>query len=83
MSDKVRYGFDVSAAIPKDIQPADLIVNGVEYWPVVRCKDCKRGKWKVSGLDNKTKGYRCAIHAVLGVDFGDNGYCSYGERKEK
>lgn len=50
---------------------------------VVRCKDCKRGGWRVSELDNKTKGYRCAIHAVLGFDFGDNGYCSYGERKEK
>lgn len=48
---------------------------------VVRCKDCKRGGWRLSGLDNKTKGYRCAIHAVLGFDFGDNGYCSYGERE--
>lgn len=49
---------------------------------VVRCKDCKYGKWKISELDNKTKGYECAIHAVFENDFGDNGYCSYGERKD-
>ena len=49
---------------------------------LVRCKDCKYGKWKISELDNKTKGYECAIHAVFENDFGDNGYCSYGERKD-
>ena len=38
---------------------------------LVRCKDCKYGKWKISELDNKTKGYECAIHAVFENDFGD------------
>lgn len=50
---------------------------------VVRCKDCKYGTWKISKLDNKTKVYECAIHAVFENDFGDNGYCSFGERKEQ
>lgn len=49
---------------------------------VVRCRECKYGKWKISELDNKTKGYECAIHAVFENDFGDNGYCSYGERED-
>ena len=59
----------------KDVPSADVV-------KVVRCKDCKYGKWKISELDNKTKGYECAIHAVFENDFGDNGYCSYGERKD-
>ena len=66
----------IAEMILADVPSADVV-------EVVRCKDCKYGEWKVSELDNKTKGYRCAIHAVLGFDFGDNGYCSYGERKEK
>ena len=68
---------ETNAKIMLDAVPSADVVE------VVRCKDCKRGEWRVSGLDNKTKGYRCAIHAVLGFDFGDNGYCSYGERKEQ
>lgn len=79
MSDKVRYGFDVSAAIPKDIQPADLIVNGVEYLPVVRCKDCKHHE---ELLNNNDENVLCWVHDIDVIVDG-NGYCSYGERKEK
>lgn len=57
------------------VPPADVA-------EVVRCKDCKHGGWRVSELDNKTKAYECAFHAVFENDFGDNGYCSYGERQD-
>ena len=75
MRDKVRYGFDVSAAIPKDIQPADLIVNGVEYWPVVRCKDCKYYRLRDKG-DVCTRPDGGLWHISTDT------YCSYGVRKE-
>lgn len=64
----------IAEMILADVPNADVV-------EVVRCKDCKYGKWKISELDNKTKGYECAIHAVFENDFGDNGYCSYAERK--
>lgn len=67
---------EVKARIMLDAVPSADVVE------VVRCKDCKYGEWKVSELDNKTKGYKCIIHAGLGIDFGDNGYCSYGKRKD-
>ena len=84
---EVIYELDAFDHVPQAL--IDRIKRDFDTLPtadvveVVRCKDCKRGEWRVSGLDNKTKGYRCAIHAVLGFDFGDNGYCSYGERKEQ
>ena len=65
----------IAEMILADVPSADVV-------EVVRCKDCKYGEWKVSELDNKTKGYKCIIHAGLGIDFGDNGYCSYGKRKD-
>lgn len=80
MSDYIKRE-DVLQAIVGLLNVTEQI-DSADVVEVVRCKDCKRGGWRVSGLDNKTKGYRCAIHAVLGFDFGDNGYCSYGKRKE-
>ena len=68
MSEKVRYGFDVTVAMPKDIQPSHLVVNDIEYWPIVRCKDCVK---RHNG---------CPMQVWCGPD--DNDFCSKGERYE-
>lgn len=73
MSEKVRYGFDVTSAMPKDIQPAHLVVNGIEYWPIVQCKGCKYWSEYMQGLGTCDK---------LKTDINEHAFCSYGERKE-
>ena len=48
--------------------PAKITIEGREYIPVVRCKDCK---W--------WNGEQCLARKIEVVDVYD--YCSYGERK--
>ena len=84
MSEYIKREDAIKALTDCPVQYVSRICNvpSADVVEVVRCKDCKYGEWKVSELDNKTKGYKCIIHAGLGIDFGDNGYCSYGKRKD-
>lgn len=52
------------------------IIKGTDLVPVVRCKDCKHSEhWY---RDKR----RCFLWAEDGIDVFDDGFCSYGERKE-
>ena len=73
--------FDVSGTARLHVGDIDIIprVDAVE---VVRCKDCKH-------YDNSEGIYWCHLNSRFypgGIDwhsFPEEGYCSYGERKDK
>ena len=46
----------------------------IEYTPVVRCKDCRH-------MEKSQYGRYCQIWGMYN-GHGDDGFCSYGERKE-
>lgn len=94
MSDKVLYGFDITAAIPQNVQPAYLVCNGVDYLPVVHCRDCRywRPDTRPEGsLDERADGLwgignLCIKHLpsdqLEAIEFNPDDYCKYGKRKE-
>lgn len=50
---------------------------------VVRCKDCKY-RYSYDGFDrNRQETYEANDCWRLHEDFGDDGFCSYGERREQ
>lgn len=57
------------------IASAREIIEGMPE-AVVRCKDCKHSQaWYRDKL-------RCFMWSETGIDVFEDGYCSYGERKE-
>lgn len=71
MSEYIKYGFDVSAIIPKDKEPAVLMCNGTEYLPMIKCKECKHWSEYMAGI---------GVCDKLKTDTGEEVFCSYGEK---
>jgi hypothetical protein len=56
--------------------------NKADFVEVVRCKDCKhRYSYEVFDRDRQ-ENYECRGCHILHEDFGENGFCSYGERRD-
>ena len=55
--------------------------NKADFVEVVHCRDCKhRYSYEVFDRDRK-ENFECRGCHILHEDFGDNSFCSYGERK--
>ena len=56
--------------------------NKADFVEVVHCRDCKhRYSYEVFDRDRK-ENFECRGCHILHEDFGDNSFCSYGERKK-
>lgn len=71
MSDYVKVVLDISNTNPPE-QPDVIRCNGVDYFEVVQCKDCKYNP----------KSYGWVACPMTGTNTRKDGdYCSYGEKK--
>jgi hypothetical protein len=48
----------------------------VDAVPVVRCKDCKHSEYWYRDK------CRCSLWSEIGIDVFEDGFCSYGERRD-
>ena len=66
------------AVLVSDIQNAPTI----DAVPVVRCKDCKH-RYQYEDWDrDRAESFVCHECRLHQKDFGEDGFCSYGERKD-
>lgn len=66
---------EIAEAVVRKIKEQEQrqILDGVE---IVRCEDCKYSEhW----YGDKS---RCFLWSKTGIDFFEDGYCSYGKRRE-
>ena len=59
------------------IQQGLFNIPDADVVEVVRCKDCKHWKDGVAGCTDEVKCCDIGFYMI-----GENGYCSYGERKD-
>lgn len=77
------FKYRIGGVTTKDVVMANNIKTAptVDAEPVVRCKDCvhwgKHDDVDVPGETERLKGCEWAFWVI-----GDNGYCSYGERRK-
>lgn len=60
---------DACKAIADNAETADVV-------EVVRCKDCKHSEYWYRDK------CRCSLWSEIGIDVFEDGFCSYGERRD-
>ena len=74
---KEAYNVVIDGSVFKVVQVETLYgLPTIDAVPVVRCKDCKHSELWHS--DRR----RCFLWCETGNSVWDDGYCSYGERRE-
>lgn len=74
--------FGVTDLPASDTSPCELFKNKADVVEVVRCKDCKH-RYSYDEFDRNTgEIYVCYECGLLNRSFGEDRFCSYGERKD-
>jgi len=79
---KVQFVYEIGGAPCRACDIGDIISDienspAADVEPVVRCRDCK----KYEKVEYYPDGYKMCCR-LLRAEMPDNGYCSFGERKE-